>query len=216
MQTLRIYPSSVNDRFIERAADILRRGGVMIFPTDTLYAIGCSALSTPAIDKVCRLKRLNPLKNTLSIICSDISQASEYARIDNKAFALLRAHTPGPYTFILPASQKLPKAFKGRHTVGVRTFKGRKEVGVRIPDNPISRRLAEELGAPILTTSIPSEGLSDDEITHPAEITLRFESSGADLMIDGGQGSAIPSTVVDITDSSSPEVIRQGAGDDDF
>ncbi|MEF2643737.1 MAG: L-threonylcarbamoyladenylate synthase [Paramuribaculum sp.] len=205
MQTLRIYPSSVNDRFIERAADILRRGGVMIFPTDTLYAIGCSALSTPAIDKVCRLKRLNPLKNTLSIICSDISQASEYARIDNKAFALLRAHTPGPYTFILPASQKLPKAFKGRHTVGV-----------RIPDNPISRRLAEELGAPILTTSIPSEGLSDDEITHPAEITLRFESSGADLMIDGGQGSAIPSTVVDITDSSSPEVIRQGAGDDDF
>lgn len=205
MQTLRIYPSSVNDRFIERAADILRRGGVMIFPTDTLYAIGCSALSTPAIDKVCRLKRLNPLKNTLSIICSDISQASEYARIDNKAFALLRAHTPGPYTFILPASQKLPKAFKGRHTVGV-----------RIPDNPISRRLAEELGAPILTTSIPSEGLSDDEITHPAEITLRFESSGADLMIDGGQGSAIPSTVVDITDSSSPEVIRQGADDDDF
>lgn len=205
MQTLRIYPSSVNDRFIERAADILRRGGVMIFPTDTLYAIGCSALSTPAIDKVCRLKGLNPLKNTLSIICSDISQASEYARIDNKAFALLRAHTPGPYTFILPASQKLPKAFKGRHTVGV-----------RIPDNPISRRLAEELGAPILTTSIPSEGLSDDEITHPAEITLRFESSGADLMIDGGQGSAIPSTVVDITDSSSPEVIRQGAGDDDF
>lgn len=205
MQTLRIYPSSVNDRFIERAADILRRGGVMIFPTDTLYAIGCSALSTPDIDKVCRLKRLNPLKNTLSIICSDISQASEYARIDNKAFALLRAHTPGPYTFILPASQKLPKAFKGRHTVGV-----------RIPDNPISRRLAEELGAPILTTSIPSEGLSDDEITHPAEITLRFESSGADLMIDGGQGSAIPSTVVDITDSSSPEVIRQGAGDDDF
>lgn len=205
MQTLRIYPSSVNDRFIERAADILRRGGVMIFPTDTLYAIGCSALSTPAIDKVCRLKRLNPLKNTLSIICSDISQASEYARIDNKAFALLRAHTPGPYTFILPASQKLPKAFKGRHTVGV-----------RIPDNLISRRLAEELGAPILTTSIPSEGLSDDEITHPAEITLRFESSGADLMIDGGQGSAIPSTVVDITDSSSPEVIRQGAGDDDF
>lgn len=203
MQTLRIYPSSVNDRFIERAADILRRGGVMIFPTDTLYAIGCSALSTPAIDKVCRLKNLNPLKNTLSIICSDISQASEYARIDNKAFALLRAHTPGPYTFILPASQKLPKAFKGRHTVGV-----------RIPDNPISRRLAEELGAPILTTSIPSEGLSDDEITHPEEITLRFEPSGADLMIDGGQGSVIPSTVVNITDSSSPEVIRTGAGND--
>ncbi len=205
MQTLRIYPSSVNDRFIEQAADILRRGGMMVFPTDTLYAVGCSALSTPAIDKVCRLKGLNPLKNTLSIICSDISQASEYARIDNKAFALLRAHTPGPYTFILPASQKLPKAFKGRHTVGV-----------RIPDNPIARRLAEELGAPLLTTSIPSEGLSDDEITHPAEIALRFDSAGADLMIDGGQGSVIPSTVVDITDSSSPEVVRQGTGDNDF
>lgn len=205
MQTLRIYPSSVNDKFIERAADILRRGGVMIFPTDTLYAIGCSALSTPAIEKVCRMKGLNPQKNTLSIICADISQASEYARIDNNAFTLLRAHTPGPYTFVLPASQKLPKAFKGRHTVGI-----------RIPDNAIARHLAEELGAPVLTTSIPTEGLSDDEIIHPDEIALRFEAGCADLMIDGGQGSSTPSTVVDLTDSSSPEVIRHGAGTDDF
>lgn len=201
MQTLRIYPSSINDRFIQQAVDALRSGGVIIFPTDTFYAIGCNALSTPAIDKVCRLKGLNPQKNTLSIICSSISQASEYARIDNAAFNILRAHTPGEFTFILPASTTLPKAFKGR-----------KSVGVRIPDNEIARRLAEELGNPILSTSLPTDGLSVDEIVMPEEIAIRAANMQVDMMIDGGNGGDQPSTVVDLTDSHSPEVVREGVG----
>lgn len=206
MQILRIYPTSINDRFITQAADTLRAGGVIIYPTDTLYAIGCSAMSAPAIEKVCRLKGINPQKNTLSIICSNISQASEYARIDNTAFNILRSHVPGPYTFILPASTTLPKVFKGR-----------REVGVRIPDNAIARSLAEELGAPLLTTSLHSDGLTTEEITLPEEISLRAENIPAvDMMIDGGSGGYIPSTIVDLTDSKSPVIVREGAGKIDF
>lgn len=206
MQILRIYQTSINDRFITQAADTLRAGGVIIYPTDTLYAIGCSALSVPAIEKVCRLKGINPQKNTLSIICSNISQASEYARIDNTAFNILRSHVPGPYTFILPAATTLPKVFKGR-----------REVGVRIPDNAIARSLAEELGAPLLTTSLPSDGLTTEEITLPEEISLRAENiPTVDMIIDGGTGGYIPSTIVDLTDSKSPVIVREGAGEIDF
>ena len=151
---------------------------------------------------ICRIKNINPQKNTLSIICCDISQASEYARIDNRAYAVLRQYTPGPFTFILPASTTLPKAFKGR-----------RQVGLRIPDNPIPRALAEELGHPIMTTSIPTESLTENEITSPDEISIRYESNPEiGLIIDGGEGFTIPSTIVDLTDSSNPEIIRQGAG----
>lgn len=203
MKTLRIYPSSINSRFISETAEALRRGQLIIYPTDTLYAIGCDATNQSAIERLCRLKGLNPQKNTLSIVCSDISQASEYARIDNKAFSVLRRYTPGPYTFILPASTSLPKVFKGR-----------RQVGVRIPDNSIARAIAEELGHPLMSTSIPAKGLAPDEVTSADEIMLRYESSPEiALMIDGGAGSDIPSTVVDITDSSDPEIVRHGAGD---
>lgn len=205
METLHIYPSSVNDRFIARAAEIMRRGGIIIYPTDTLYAIGCSALCQQAIEKVCRLKDIDTKRDTLSIVCSGISQASEYARIDNGAFNIIRSHTPGPYTFVLPAAGSLPKAFKTRRTVGV-----------RIPDNVIARRIAEELGCPILSTSIPTENLEYEEIVQPGEIALRFEPLQPEAMIDGGEGSDIPSTVVDLTDSSQPEIIREGAGPIDF
>lgn len=201
MQTLRIYPTSINDRFMAEAADALQRGGIVVYPTDSLYAIGCDALNQSAIERICRIKGLNPQKNTLSIVCCDISQASEYARIDNRAFALLRNYTPGAFTFILPVSNTLPKAFKGRRTVGV-----------RIPDNPIARRLAEELGRPLLTTSIPSDDMSEDELSMPEEIAIRCESLRPDVLIDGGRGGSEPSTIVDLTDSSSPEVLREGAG----
>ncbi len=202
MKTFRIYPSSVNSRFISEAADAMRDGRLIIYPTDTLYAIGCDATNQSAIERLCRIKNINPQKNTLSIICCDISQASEYARIDNRAYAVLRQYTPGPFTFILPASTTLPKAFKGR-----------RQVGLRIPDNPIPRALAEELGHPIMTTSIPTESLTENEITSPDEISIRYESNPEiGLIIDGGEGFTIPSTIVDLTDSSNPEIIRQGAG----
>lgn len=201
MQTLRIYPSSVNDRFIEQAVETLRRGGLIVYPTDTLYAVGCDALNQGAIERVCRIKGLNPQKNTLSIICRDMSQASEYAKIDNRAFDMMRRLVPGPFTFILPASTRLPKAFKGRKTVGV-----------RIPDNPIARRLAEELGNPLLTTSFPADGKTEEELMFPDEIALGCEQLDIDLMIDGGQGGNGVSTVVDLTDSSMPEIVREGIG----
>lgn len=202
MKILRIYPSSVNDRFIAEAADALRQGDLVIYPTDTLYAVGCDALNQSAIEQLCRFKGINTQKNTLSVICSSISQASEYARIDNRAFSILRHYSPGPFTFILPSAPTLPKAFKGR-----------RQVGIRIPDNAIDLALAEELGHPMLTTSLPADDLTADEITLPDEIMLRYQSDRRiGLMIDGGQGADEPSTIVDLTDSSSPEIVRQGAG----
>ncbi|MDE6322900.1 MAG: threonylcarbamoyl-AMP synthase [Paramuribaculum sp.] len=202
MKTFRIYPSSINDRFIAEVADAMRGGDLILYPTDTIYAIGCDATNQNAIERLCRIKNINPQKNTLSIICCDISQASEYARIDNRAYAVLRHNTPGPFTFILPAATTLPKIFKGR-----------RQVGLRIPDNPIPIALAKELGHPILTTSIPTDALSDDEITSVDEISLRYESHPAiGVLVDGGNGNLTPSTIVDLTDSSNPEIIRQGAG----
>lgn len=202
MKTLRIYPTSLNDRYIDQATDALSHGNLIIYPTDTLYAVACDALSQNAIERLCRFKNLNPQKNTLSIVCSDISQASEYARIDNTAFKILRQYTPGAFTFLLPAATTLPKAFKGRRVVGI-----------RIPDNPIAQALARQLGHPIATSSLPIDGLSDDEISFPEDIMLRYDSNtDITLMIDGGRGATTPSTIVDITDSHSPQIVRQGAG----
>lgn len=202
MQILRIYPSSINDRFVNQAVDIVKNGGVIVYPTDSIYAIACDALNSSAIRRVCQIKGINPQKNSLSIVCSDISQASEYARIDNAAFAILRRFCPGPFTFILPAATTLPKAFKGR-----------KEVGVRVPDNPIARAVAQELGNPLLSTSLPVDNLTGDEIEMPEEIALISERLGIDLMIDGGRGDRQLSTIVDLTDSRDPKVLREGKGD---
>ncbi len=201
MKTLRIYPSSINDRFLDEAVETLRDGGVIVYPTDTLYAVGCNALDNRAIERVCRLKGINPLKQELSVVCADMSQASEYARIDNVAFRILKDCLPGPYTFLLPASTRLPKVFKGR-----------KVVGIRIPDNEIPREIARRLGNPVLSTSITFDPDVPEEGSEPVAIASRYEDV-ADLMIDGGEGSVIPSTVVGLTDSRSPEIIRPGAGD---
>ncbi|MDE5829438.1 MAG: threonylcarbamoyl-AMP synthase [Duncaniella sp.] len=200
MKILRMYPTSINDRYLDEVVDTLRRGGLIIYPTDTVYAIGCDALNSRAIEKVCRIKGLNPDKNTLSIIAADMSMAAEYARIDNKAFHMLKDNLPGPFTFILPAATTLPKAFKGRHTVGV-----------RIPDNAIATAIARELGNPILSTSIMPDADGNYPVD-PQGIALEVPSE-IDLVIDGGEGSSEVSTVVDVTDSTAPEILRQGAGE---
>ena len=135
MKTYKMYSTSINERYIDELVDTLRKGGVVVYPTDSMYAIGCDALNNRAVERVCRIKGINPAKQRLSMVCGDISQASDYARIDNNAFRLLKSNLPGPFTFILPASTKLAKAFKGRH-----------EVGVRVPDNGIARCLADSLG----------------------------------------------------------------------
>ena len=200
MKILKMYTSNINDRFMDEVVDTLRDGGIVIYPTDTLYAIGCDALKNSAIERICKIKGINPQRTNLSIVCSDISQASQYARIDNRAFQLLRENLPGAFTFILPAASTLPKVFKGRKTVGI-----------RVPDNVIACEIASRLGNPILTTSIEWDDDPEDGC-NPQAIAMKYEDM-VDIVIDGGYGELTPSTVVDCTDSSAPEILREGKGE---
>ncbi|MGM9846885.1 MAG: L-threonylcarbamoyladenylate synthase [Muribaculaceae bacterium] len=201
MRLLKMYPTSINEKYVDTIVNALKDGSIIILPTDTLYAIACDALNNRAIERICKIKDLDPNRSTLSIVCSDISQASDYAKIDNKAFKVLKDYLPGPYTFILPASTSLPKVFKGRKTVGV-----------RIPDNPIAEALASALGNPLMTTSIDVDADAPFESVMPDSIAMRYGDS-VDIIIDAGEGEIVPSTVVDITDSSQPEVLREGKGE---
>ena len=200
MKSLKFYPTNINRRYIDETVSALRDGKLIIYPTDTLYAIGCDALNNRAIEKICRIKGINPAKQLLSIVCSDISQAAEYARIDNNAFRLMRSNLPGPFTFILPAATTLPKALKGRHTVGV-----------RIPDNDIARAIADALGNPLLSTSVSIDRLEGYETVEPLSLAIQYEDT-VDLLVDGGTGSTGQSTIVDCLDSSYPEITREGTG----
>ncbi len=201
---LKIYPENPNERDIRRIAEILRNGGVIIFPTDTIYGIGCDIFSTKAVEKVCRIKGIDPDKNRLSFICHDLSQLSEFAKVDNRTFKLMKSSLPGPYTFILNGSTNLPRLFKNKRTVGI-----------RIPDNNIIRELAKELGHPIMTTSVKNdeddviEYISDPELIHEKYQKL------VDIVIDGGYGGVEPSTVIDCTEEE-PTLVRQGLGKVDF
>lgn len=199
MKILKMYTSNINDRFMDEVIETLKDGGIIIYPTDTLYAIGCNALNNNAIERICKIKGINSQRTNLSIVCSDISQASQYARIDNRAFQLLRENLPGAFTFILPTASTLPKAFKGR-----------KAVGIRVPDNVIAREIASRLGNPILTTSIEWDDDPEDGC-NPQAIAMKYEDV-VDIVIDGGYGELTPSTVVDCLDSSSPEITREGKG----
>lgn len=203
MKILTIYPNSVNQRHIDDAVEALRRGEIIVYPTDTFYALGADALNNRAVERLCRLKGINPDKNLLSVVCSGLSQAAEYARIDNRAFRLMKENLPGAFTFILPASSSLPKVFKSRKTVGV-----------RVPDNAIARALAESLGNPVMSASVPL-GDSDDalaEASDPRALGLRYSGTPeVTLVIDGGDGGIEGSTIIDCLDSSVPEIIRQGA-----
>lgn len=198
MKILKFYPGSVNERNIADAVDIIRSGGIVIYPTDTLYALGCDALNNRAIERLCRIKGLDPARQMLSVVCEGLSQAAEYARIDNRAFRVLKEYLPGPFTFILPASTTLPKVFKGRKTVGV-----------RIPDNDVARALAAGLGNPVLSASV--EAATPEELALPEGLALIYANT-VDAVLDNGEGRTEGSTIVDLTDSSAPEVIREGIG----
>ena len=200
MKILKLYSDNPNQNYIDEAVEALRAGEIVIYPTDTLYALGCDALNNRAIERLCRIKGINPDKNLLSVVCDELSQVAEYARVDNRAFRLLKEYLPGPFTFVLPASTTLPKVLKGRKTVGV-----------RIPDNNIARALARALGHPVLSSSVE---LEDEYETPDGEaLGLRYEGQPeVSIILDGGEGGFTPSTVVDCTDSSAPEIIRQGAG----
>lgn len=201
MTYLSMYPTSINRQHIDSAVETLRRGEIIIYPTDTLYAFACDALNQRAIERICRIKGINTRKTNLSIVCADISQAAEYARIDNRAFDILRRNTPGAFTFLLPSAPTLPRVFKDRRIVGI-----------RIPDNPISTALAATLGNPLLSTSLPVDSSTGMQITTADEAALLHKQT-ASLIIDGGESGTLPSTVIDLTDSYSPEIVRQGAGE---
>lgn len=197
---LKLYEKNNNPKDIERVVQILRDGGVIIYPTDTMYAIGCHALQVRAVETICRIKSLDPKKNNLSIICYDLSDISEYAKVDNTTFKLMKRNLPGAFTFILTAGSKLPKIFKNR-----------KEVGIRVPNNDIIREICKALEAPILTTTVPWKENEDIEyLTTPELIDEKFGNE-VDLVIDGGIGGIEPSTMVDCT-SGEPEIVRQGKG----
>lgn len=198
MKNYKMYESSINERYLEEIISLLRKGGVIIYPTDSMYAIGCDALNNRAVEQVCRLRGINPTKQRLSMVCDGISQASEFARIDNEAFRLLKANLPGPVTFILPASTRLAKAFKGR-----------REVGVRVPGNAIARRIAQELGNPLLSATADWDDADEEELSRPEDVSLHF-TSDIDAFIDGGSVKARPTAVINLIDSSSPEILREG------
>ena len=197
MKVLQIFENNINERFMDQVISTLRNGEVIIYPTDTLYALGCDALNNNAIQRICHIKGINPDKTNLSIICSDISEVAQYAKFDNTQFKMMKSHLPGPFTFIFPALSKLPKAFKGRRTVGI-----------RIPENAIARAIVEALGRPILTTSVPGD--DEDYRCEPELIAEAFQGS-VDIVVDSGRGGLMPSTVVDCT-GDEPEVTRQGKG----
>lgn len=196
----KIYSENTNLREVSKVVKILKEGGLVIYPTDTVYAIGCDALNVRAVEKICAMKGVNPQKAQLSVICYDLSDISEYAKVGNLAFKLLKKNLPGPFTFILPASSNLP-----------RIFRNRKEVGIRVPDNNIIRTIVRELGNPVLTMSLRD----DDEIleysTDPELIYEKYGSS-VDCVVDGGYGGIEPSTVVNCVDDEF-EIIRQGKGE---
>ncbi len=196
---IKIYPDNPSERELEKAVEVLRSGGILIYPTDSVYAMGCDALNVKGLERIYKYRGVDAQKALLSIICSDLSNISEYARVNNNQFKILKKNLPGPFTFILTASSRLPKPFKMRKTVGI-----------RIPDNSITRSLVEMLGEPILTASIKDEDEVIEYTTDPELIFEKYQNQ-VDAVIDGRYGKNEPTTVVDLT-GDEPEIIRQGIG----
>ncbi len=196
---IHVHPDNPQPRAIRTIVETLQKGGVIIYPTDTIYGIGCDIFQPKAIERICRIKQVVPQKAQLSFICYDLSDLSKYTKsISTPLYRLLKSHLPGPYTFILPASREVPKLLKSKKDT----------IGLRVPGNNIARTIIHELGHPILSASLPGEMI--EEYTDPE---MMFENFGnlVDLVIDGGIGGWVPSTIVDCI-QEPPEILRQGAG----
>lgn len=201
---IRLYPENPETRKLEQIAGILKNGGVIIFPTDTIYGIGCEMTNKKAVERVCRIKGIDPAKSQLSIICKDISQVSTFVRgLETRVFKVLKKNLPGPFTFIFKCNNHLPKKLSNR--------KG--TIGIRIPDHSIPILLVEELSGPLLTTSVKDEDEIIGYTTDPDQIFEKF-SEEVDLIIDAGPGKNTPSTVVDVS-SGEFRLVRQGLGNFD-
>ena len=195
-----INAKNPQERLLKQVADSLKNGGIIIYPTDTIYGLGCDIFQPKAIERICRIKNVNPAKAQLSFICQDLSHLSDYTKsIDTPLYRVLKNHLPGPYTFILPASKQVPKILKSKKDT----------IGLRVPDNVICSGILQTLGNPILSTSLPGEMV--EEYTDPEIIYEKFGKL-VDFVIDGGPGGVTPSTVVDCT-TNDWAVIRQGLGE---
>ena len=198
---MRIHPGNPGERQIEKVVEVLREGGIIIYPTDTVYGLGCDIFNTRAVERVARLKGIKVEKANFSFICSDLSHLSNYARnISNNTFKLMKHYLPGPFTFILEASGNVPKIFKNK----------KKTVGIRIPDHNIPIEIVKRLGNPILTTSIHDYDEVIEYTTDPELIYENYQKL-VDIVIDGGYGNITPSTIVNCT-VNPPEILRQGLG----
>lgn len=196
---IHIHPQNPQERLVKQVVECLRNGGVIVYPTDTIYGLGCDIMHPKAIERICRIKNIDPKKAQLSFICYDLSDLSHYARqLTTPVYRTLKGCLPGPYTFILEASRQVPKILKTK----------KDSVGIRIPENEIARAIVKELGNPILSASLPGELV--EEYTDPDFIHEKFENL-LEIVIDGGIGGTEPSTVIDFT-SGEAIVLRQGAG----
>lgn len=201
-ELLRIHPQNPEARKIHHTVDVLKKGGIVIYPTDTIYGIGCDLMNRKSIERLCRIMDIKPQKLDLSFICNDLSHISEFVhRIDTPVFKLLKKALPGPFTFILESSNRVPKILDVN----------KKTVGIRIPDHNIPRQIVKELENPLITTSIKADDKIKEYTTDPEEIYEDFKNF-VDIVIDGGAGGNIPSTVVDCTENEIT-IIRQGLGD---
>ena len=201
-ELIKIYPENPNPKRIEQVVDVLRNGGIIIYPTDTVYGMGCDITNQKAIERICLIKGVKPQKHNFSFICYDLSNISDYTRaVGTPVFKIMKKALPGPFTFILNANNNVPKLLNNK----------KKTVGIRIPDHAIPRTLVKELGQPIITTSIRDE---DDVIEYSTDPELIFEKYRdlVDLVIDGGYGHNIASTIVDCT-GEEIEIVRQGLGE---
>lgn len=197
---LTIHPKNPQPRLLSQVAECLKDGGVIIYPTDTIYGLGCDISQHQAIERICTIKNVDPKKAQLSFICRDLSHLSDYTKsIDTPLYRVLKNHLPGPFTFILPASKQVPKILKSKKDT----------IGLRIPDNTICSEILETLGNPILSASLPGE--TTEEYTDPEIIYEKFGKL-VDFVVDGGPGGVVPSTVIDCT-SDDWTIIRQGLGE---
>jgi tRNA threonylcarbamoyl adenosine modification protein (Sua5/YciO/YrdC/YwlC family) len=199
---LKLYEQNPDPRQVQKVVELLRDGGVIIYPTDTVYGIGCDITKARAVERVARIKGIRPEKARFSFICSDLSHLSDFARhVDNTTFKLMKSYLPGPYTFILSASNQVPRSIKQK----------RKTVGIRIPENNIILEIVRQLGNPILTTSLKED---DHILEYPTDPELIYEEYRdlVDAVIDGGYGGIVPSTIIDCS-GAEPEIVREGLGE---
>ncbi|MCO5237297.1 MAG: L-threonylcarbamoyladenylate synthase [Chitinophagaceae bacterium] len=197
---LHVHPVDPQPRQIKTIVECLQDGGVIVYPTDTIYGLGCDIFQHKAIERIARIKQIDPQKANFSFICHDLGNLSAYTKsIDTPLFRLLKTYLPGPYTFILPSSKEVPKILKSKKNT----------VGLRIPDNKIARTIVQELGHPILSATLPGEMV--EEYTDPEIIEDNFNKL-VDMVVDGGIGGMTPSTVIDCT-GAAPVIVRQGLGE---